>query len=94
MKAAPEVRQCYTVSGEMDFIVIAHFEDMPAYDDWGADNFPLQPRHCENDDQRRLQTREIRHGDPGLGGAQSLPGFLNILTRGLDRGIGRTPMEC
>lgn len=39
MKAAPEVRQCYTVSGEVDFIVIAHFEDLPAYEDWVADNF-------------------------------------------------------
>ncbi|MCZ4297252.1 Lrp/AsnC family transcriptional regulator [Henriciella marina] len=43
MKAAPEVRQCYTVSGEVDFIVIAHFEDLPAYDDWVAETFLSNP---------------------------------------------------
>lgn len=43
MKAAPEVRQCYTVSGEVDFILMAHFEDLPAYDDWVAENFLSNP---------------------------------------------------
>jgi Lrp/AsnC family transcriptional regulator, leucine-responsive regulatory protein len=34
MKALPEVAQCYTVSGETDFIVIGHFADLPSYEVW------------------------------------------------------------
>ena len=34
MKKSPAVAQCYTVSGEADFIVIAHFEDLPSYEQW------------------------------------------------------------
>lgn len=34
MLAAPEVAQCYTVSGDVDFIVIAHLPDLPSYDAW------------------------------------------------------------
>ena len=34
MLAAPEVAQCYTVSGEADFIVIAHLKDLPSYEKW------------------------------------------------------------
>lgn len=34
MKALPEVTQCYTVSGETDFIVIGHFADLPSYEVW------------------------------------------------------------
>lgn len=34
MRSLPEVTQCYTVSGEVDFIVIAHFPALAAYDDW------------------------------------------------------------
>lgn len=34
MKALPEVAQCYTVSGETDFIVIGHFTDLPSYEVW------------------------------------------------------------
>lgn len=29
-----EITQCYTVTGEEDFILIGHFPDMAAYDDW------------------------------------------------------------
>lgn len=34
MLAAPEIAQCYTVSGEADFIVIGHFSDLQTYDGW------------------------------------------------------------
>lgn len=34
MKKSAEVVQCYTVSGETDFIVIAHFDDLPSYEQW------------------------------------------------------------
>ncbi len=34
MKNAREVAQCYTVSGEADFIVIAHFDSIGGYEEW------------------------------------------------------------
>ena len=34
MRALPEVAQCYTVSGDVDFIVIAHLPDLAHYDVW------------------------------------------------------------
>lgn len=34
MLATPEISQCYTVSGDVDFIVIGHFPDLQAYDAW------------------------------------------------------------
>lgn len=34
MKACPEVAQCYTVSGEADFIMVAHFPDLQSYEAW------------------------------------------------------------
>lgn len=34
MCTAPEVAQCYTVSGDVDFIVIAHLPDIQSYDAW------------------------------------------------------------
>ena len=30
----PQIAQCYTVTGEEDFLLIGHFEDMTAYDAW------------------------------------------------------------
>jgi Lrp/AsnC family leucine-responsive transcriptional regulator len=30
----PEIAQCYTVTGDEDFILIGHFPDMISYDDW------------------------------------------------------------
>jgi Lrp/AsnC family leucine-responsive transcriptional regulator len=30
----PEITQCYTVTGDEDFILIGHFPDMISYDDW------------------------------------------------------------
>ena len=34
MKALPEIAQCYTVSGEVDFIIVGHFPDLPSYEIW------------------------------------------------------------
>lgn len=34
MKLAPEISQCYTVSGDVDFIIIGHFVDLRTYDEW------------------------------------------------------------
>lgn len=34
MAARPEVSQVYTVSGEVDFLVIAHMADLETYDRW------------------------------------------------------------
>lgn len=34
MRTDTHIRQCYTVSGEVDFIVIGHFPDLPAYEEW------------------------------------------------------------
>ena len=34
MLDCPEVTQCYTVCGETDFIIIGHFSDLAAYDQW------------------------------------------------------------
>jgi Lrp/AsnC family transcriptional regulator, leucine-responsive regulatory protein len=30
----PEITQCYTVTGDEDFVLIGHFPDMVSYDDW------------------------------------------------------------
>lgn len=32
--AMPQVSQRYTVAGEVDFILVCHFPDLTAYDDW------------------------------------------------------------
>ena len=34
MRKSRAVAECYTVSGEADFIVIAHFEDLSGYEEW------------------------------------------------------------
>ena len=34
IRDTPEITQCYTVTGDEDFILIGHFPDMVAYDDW------------------------------------------------------------
>ncbi len=35
MKAAPEVAQCYSVSGEVDAILIVNAPDLASYEAWG-----------------------------------------------------------
>lgn len=34
MLATPQVAQCYTVAGDVDFVLICHFPDVNAYDHW------------------------------------------------------------
>jgi DNA-binding Lrp family transcriptional regulator len=34
MLADARVQQCYTVSGEVDFVVVAMFPDLPSYEAW------------------------------------------------------------
>ena len=43
MLAAAHVTQCYTVSGEVDFIVIAHFASLADYDDWVNERILTNP---------------------------------------------------
>jgi len=38
MLDCPEVSQCYSVSGEVDFVIVAHMENMEAYDGWIAEH--------------------------------------------------------
>ncbi|MEM6576690.1 MAG: Lrp/AsnC family transcriptional regulator [Pseudomonadota bacterium] len=51
MGASSPVSQCYTVSGEVDFMLIAHFPDLAAYDLWVGDyilNNPAIARSTTN----------------------------------------------
>ena len=34
MIKTPEITQCYNVTGDEDFILIGHYPDMAAYDEW------------------------------------------------------------
>lgn len=34
MIAFDQVAQCYTVAGEVDFVLVTHFPDLPSYDLW------------------------------------------------------------
>ena len=38
-----EVSQCYSVSGEVDFILVVHIADMERYDDWIAEHLLSDP---------------------------------------------------
>lgn len=38
-----EIVQCYTVTGDEDFILIGHFADMASYDDWINDRVLTNP---------------------------------------------------
>lgn len=46
---APEALQCYNVSGEFDFVVIAQMRDMEHYTDWLENRMMANPYivHCE-----------------------------------------------
>lgn len=37
------VQQCYTVSGEVDFVVLAMFPDLPAYETWIGERILADP---------------------------------------------------
>ena len=49
LKALPEVAQCYTVSGETDFIVIGHFTDLPSYEVWISQYLLSNPAIARSD---------------------------------------------
>lgn len=49
MRAATEVAQCYTVSGEVDFIIVAHFRDLQSYDAWVGENLLSDPAIARSD---------------------------------------------
>ncbi len=49
MLALPEVAQCYTVSGDVDFIVIAHLPDLSTYDDWIGRHLLSNPAIARSD---------------------------------------------
>ena len=35
MRESPEVTQCYAVSGDIDYVLIVHAQDLPSYEAWG-----------------------------------------------------------
>ncbi|MEM1117083.1 MAG: Lrp/AsnC family transcriptional regulator [Bacteroidota bacterium] len=35
MREAPEVTQCYAISGDMDYVLVVHAADLPSYEAWG-----------------------------------------------------------
>lgn len=43
MRLCPEVTQCYSVSGEVDFILVVHIPDMERYDAWIAEHLLSDP---------------------------------------------------
>ncbi len=43
MKAAPRIAQCYTVTGDVDVILIGHFPDLGSYEQWVADELLTDP---------------------------------------------------
>lgn len=43
MRATAQIAQCYTVTGDEDFILIGHFLDMASYDQWVNDRLLTNP---------------------------------------------------
>ncbi|MEO1077018.1 MAG: Lrp/AsnC family transcriptional regulator [Bacteroidota bacterium] len=35
MRAAPEVQQCYSVAGDVDYVLVVHAPDLASYEAWG-----------------------------------------------------------
>lgn len=56
MKKAVEVAQCYTVSGEADFFVVAHFSDLPSYEKW-IDRYILSDDSVQRSDTNIVYSR-------------------------------------
>lgn len=54
--AAPEVSQCYTVTGEADFILVVNMPDLPAYERW-IDAFILSDPHVRRCDSNVVYSR-------------------------------------
>lgn len=49
MRDLQEVAQCYTVSGDVDFVVIAHLPDLPSYDEWIGAHLLSNPAIARSD---------------------------------------------
>ena len=43
MRALPEVAQCYSVSGPVDFVLLVHASDPAAYEQWGRRELMKDP---------------------------------------------------
>ncbi len=43
MRAAPEVSQCYSVAGEVDFVLVVHAPDQGTYERWGERELMSDP---------------------------------------------------
>lgn len=56
MLDAPEVAQCYTVSGDVDFIVVAHFRDLAHYELW-IDEYILSDDTVQRSDTNIVYSR-------------------------------------
>lgn len=49
MRADPQISQCYTVAGALDFVVIGHFPDLAAYERWIDANILAEPTIARSD---------------------------------------------
>lgn len=49
MAQAPEIQQCYSVSGSVDFILIGHFRDLPDYESWMRASLLSDPAIARSD---------------------------------------------
>lgn len=49
MRAAPEVSQCYSVSGPSDFILVAHLADLAEYERWLSQHLLPNPAIARSD---------------------------------------------
>ncbi|MGX6648708.1 Lrp/AsnC family transcriptional regulator [Maricaulaceae bacterium MS644] len=43
MRGTPQIAQCYTVTGDEDFILVGHFPDMASYDQWVNERLLTNP---------------------------------------------------
>ena len=43
MREAPEVSQCYAVSGDIDYVLVVHAADLPSYEAWGKRSLMSDP---------------------------------------------------
>ena len=49
MIADPQVSQCYTVAGPVDFMIVAHFADLASYEAWIDVNILANPGIARSD---------------------------------------------
>jgi Lrp/AsnC family leucine-responsive transcriptional regulator len=80
MKGAPAIAQCYTVTGDVDVILIGHFPDLAAYEQWMADELLTDPavaRSTANVVYRTVKFETaIALPEPGNNSAPAEPGAL------------------